>query len=50
MLSSGSVKPSVFIFHWDANSKVMFAYEKPKTDGFTDPDDNIFTLRYQYKF
>jgi len=39
-----------YIFHWDANSKVMFAYEKPKTDGFTDPDDNVFTLRYQYKF
>jgi len=39
-----------YIFHWDANSKVMVAYEKSKTSGFTDPDDNIFTLRYQYKF
>ena len=39
-----------YIFHWDANSKVMFGYERPKTDGFADPDDNVFTLRYQYKF
>ena len=39
-----------YIFHWDANSKVMLAYEKPKTEGFADPDDNVFTLRYQYKF
>ncbi len=39
-----------YIFHWDANSKVMLAYEKPKTHGFTDPDDNVLTVRYQYKF
>jgi Phosphate-selective porin O and P len=39
-----------YIFHWDANSKVMLSYEKPKTEGFADPDDNLFTLRYQYKF
>lgn len=39
-----------YIFHWDAHSKVMFAYEKPETQGFTDPDDNVFTLRYQFKF
>ncbi len=39
-----------YIFHWDANSKVMTTYERSKTSGFTDPDDNVFTLRYQYKF
>jgi len=39
-----------YIFHWDANSKVMLAYEKSKTSGFADPDDNVFTLRYQFKF
>ncbi len=39
-----------YIFHWDANSKFMFAYEQPKTSGFTDPDDNVFTIRYQYSF
>jgi hypothetical protein len=39
-----------YIFHWDANSKVMVTYEKSSSSGFTDPDDNVFTLRYQYKF
>lgn len=39
-----------YIFHWDANSKVMFAYDKIKTRDFVDPKDNVFTLRYQYKF
>jgi hypothetical protein len=39
-----------YIFHWDANSKVMFAYEKIDTNGFADPDDDVFTLRYQFKF
>jgi hypothetical protein len=38
-----------YIFHWDANSKVMFAYERPKNE-VSDPDDNVFTLRYQYSF
>jgi hypothetical protein len=38
-----------YIFHWDANSKFMFAYEMPKTQG-ADPDDNIFTLRYAFVF
>lgn len=38
-----------YIFHWDANSKVMFAYERPKLET-SDPDDNVFTLRYQYAF
>jgi hypothetical protein len=38
-----------YIFHWDANSKVMFAYEKPEHE-INDPADNVFTLRYQYSF
>lgn len=38
-----------YVFHWDAHSKVMFAYEMPKTER-NDPDDNAFTLRYQYSF
>jgi hypothetical protein len=38
-----------YIFHWDSNSKVMFAYEHPKTQKI-DPKDNITTIRFQYKF
>jgi Phosphate-selective porin O and P len=38
-----------YIFHWDAHSKVMLAYEVPKTER-NDPDDNAFTLRYQFSF
>jgi hypothetical protein len=38
-----------YIFHWDANSKVMVAYEQPKSE-INDPADNVFTLRYQYSF
>jgi hypothetical protein len=38
-----------YIFHWDANSKVMVSYEFIKTQR-NDPDDNVFTLRYQYSF
>ncbi|MBK5260513.1 MAG: hypothetical protein JJE51_13055 [Thermoanaerobaculia bacterium] len=38
-----------YIFHWDANSKFMFAYEQPELED-SDPDDNVFTLRYQYSF
>jgi hypothetical protein len=38
-----------YIFHWDAHSKVMFAYEQPQLE-VNDPDDNVFTLRYQYSF
>lgn len=38
-----------YIFHWDANSKVMAAYERPQNE-VSDPDDNVFTLRYQYSF
>jgi hypothetical protein len=38
-----------YIFHWDANSKVMASYEFIKTQA-NDPDDNVFTLRYQYSF
>lgn len=38
-----------YIFHWDAHSKIMFAYEKPKLEQ-NDPDDNVGTIRFQYKF
>jgi hypothetical protein len=38
-----------YIFHWDANSKVMVSYEFIRTQR-NDPDDNVFTLRYQYSF
>ena len=38
-----------YIFHWDANSKVMASYEVIETQN-NDPDDDVFTLRYQYSF
>ncbi|HVR40815.1 MAG TPA: porin [Thermoanaerobaculia bacterium] len=38
-----------YIFHWDGNSKVMLAYEQPKNQ-INDPDDNVWTIRYQYSF
>ena len=38
-----------YIFHWDANSKVMASYEFIETEA-NDADDNLFTLRYQYSF
>jgi len=38
-----------YTLQWDANSKVMLAYEHPKTQG-SDPKDNIFTLRYAFIF
>ena len=38
-----------YIFHWDANLKAMFAYERPKNE-VNDPDDNILTVRLQYAF
>lgn len=43
-----TINPS-YVFHWDSHSKVMASYEMPKTQG-ADPDDNAFTLRYQYSF
>lgn len=43
-----TINPS-YIFHWDAHSKVMASYELIETQG-SDPDDNIFTLRYQFSF
>jgi Phosphate-selective porin O and P len=43
-----TINPS-YIFHWDAHSKVMASYEMIDTEG-TDPDDNVFTLRYQFVF
>ena len=39
-----------YIFHWDAHSKVMLAYEQPKLDRYADPADNVWTIRYQYSF
>lgn len=38
-----------YIFHWDAHSKVMASYELIENEA-NDPDDNVFTLRYQYVF
>lgn len=38
-----------YIFHWDANSKVMLAYEKPVRER-QDIDDDAATVRYQYSF
>lgn len=38
-----------YIFHWDANSKVMLAYEQPTLE-IGDPGDNVWTLRYQFSF
>jgi Phosphate-selective porin O and P len=38
-----------YVFHWDAHSKVMASYEFIDTQR-NDPDDNVFTLRYQYSF
>jgi len=43
-----TINPS-YIFHWDAHSKVMASYEWIESQG-TDPDDNVFTLRYQFSF
>lgn len=43
-----TINPS-YIFHWDANSKVMVSYEFIKNQR-NDPDDNVFTLRYQFSF
>jgi hypothetical protein len=43
-----TINPS-YIFHWDAHSKVMASYEMIENEA-NDPDDNVFTLRYQYAF
>jgi Phosphate-selective porin O and P len=43
-----TINPS-YIFHWDAHSKVMASYELIDSE-LNDPDDNVFTLRYQYSF
>jgi hypothetical protein len=44
-----TINPS-YIFHWDAHSKIMASYELIDTQGPSDPDDNVFTLRYQFSF
>jgi hypothetical protein len=43
-----TINPS-YIFHWDAHSKVMASYELIESQA-SDPDDNVFTLRYQFSF
>jgi hypothetical protein len=43
-----TINPS-YIFHWDSHSKVMASYEFIDSE-INDPDDNVFTLRYQYSF
>ena len=43
-----TINPS-YIFHWDAHSKVMASYEMIEAEA-NDPDDNVFTLRYQFVF
>ncbi|HET8774750.1 MAG TPA: porin [Thermoanaerobaculia bacterium] len=43
-----TINPS-YIFHWDAHSKIMASYELIENE-VNDPDDNVFTLRYQFAF
>ena len=38
-----------YIFHWDANSRLMFAYEVPRRQR-DDVEDDVLTVRYQYSF
>ncbi|HET8799123.1 MAG TPA: porin, partial [Thermoanaerobaculia bacterium] len=38
-----------YIFHWDSHSKVMASWEFIKAQR-NDPDDDVFTIRYQYSF
>lgn len=38
-----------YIFHYDPNIKVMFAYEQPRLEN-NDPDDDLATIRVQYTF
>ncbi|HEV3485295.1 MAG TPA: porin, partial [Vicinamibacterales bacterium] len=38
-----------YVFHWDRHSKVMASYEWIDSET-NDPDDNVFTLRYQFSF
>lgn len=44
-----TINPS-YSFVWDAHSKIMASYELIDTRGASDPDDNVFTLRYQFSF
>jgi hypothetical protein len=43
-----TINPS-YVFHWDSHSKVMLSYEFIK-NRTADPNDDVFTLRYQYAF
>lgn len=38
-----------YLFHWDANTKLTFAYEMPEAE-VNDVDDNVTTIRVQYRF
>lgn len=38
-----------YLFHWDSNTKVTFAYEHPELEA-GDPDDDVTTVRVQYRF
>lgn len=38
-----------YIYHFDEHAKVMLAYERPELEE-NDPDDNVATVRFQYKF
>lgn len=38
-----------YIYHYDPNIKVMFAYEQPRLE-IADPDDDLATIRVQYTF
>ena len=38
-----------YLFQWDTHSRIMVAYEVPRSER-SDPDDNVFTFRYQFSF
>lgn len=46
---STSTVTASYIFHWDAHSKVMFAYDMIDRE-IDDPDDDVITIRFQYAF
>ncbi|MEW5807423.1 MAG: porin [Acidobacteriota bacterium] len=39
-----------WLFYWDANLKLTFAYEMPREKEGFKVDNNVFTFRIQYKF
>lgn len=38
-----------WLYHWDRTSKIMLAYEKPRSES-GDVDDDVLTIRYQFSF